>query len=718
MIFVNPLLLAGTALVALPIVLHLVMRRKPRLFEFPALRFVKLRHDTNRRQLRLRHLLLLLLRAAIIALVAFALARPSLRVAGGVLGGQKAPVAAAMVIDTSKRMDYRHENRTRLDAAKELALWLLAQFPPESQVAVITSHAASAAFQVDLGAAKHRIERLETAADVQPSLTGGIEEAVRLVSQSALERKEIFIFTDLAKVAWPMQNASRLQERLSQSPDIGIHLIDVGTAQPSNLGLGEWKLSGQVVSNRSTFKVETEVSSVGIGGKHTVEIDLLEPDPKAKTPGPRQPQNRGQKTLEIEPGQSQRFDFRVSGLGLGTHQGWVQILGEDGLAADDRRYFTIEVKPPWPILIAAPKPEKEYAFFLKRALVPPSWSLSGRATFQCEVVAQDELARKDLEPYAAVCLVDPKPIAAPVWQKLANFVAEGHGLAVFLGRNAEPVASFNEGPAQEVLAGKLLRKAHSPDESLVLAPRSFEHPLLAELRGYPVPWFRHPVYCYWQLGPLHEGVHVIAPFSDDGPAILERALGKGRAITMTTPVSDDPNRDPWNLLPVNEAWPFLIVASKMADYLVGAEVQDLNYYAGETAMLELNPERPFHTYVLTGPDGVEARLTPDLKQQRLVVTSTDQPGNYRVQAGGTAEGVDRGFSVNVRPDLTRLERCTDEDLARLFGPVAYRVARTKDQIELNVSTGRVGRELFSWLILAAALVLAVEHVLANRFYRE
>jgi len=37
---------------------------------------------------------------------------------------------------------------------------------------------------------------------------------------------------------------------------------------------------------------------------------------------------------------------------------------------------------------------------------------------------------------------------------------------------------------------------------------------------------------------------------------------------------------------------------------------------------------------------------------------------------------------------------------------------------LNVSTGRVGRELFSWLILAAALVLGLEHVLANRFYRE
>jgi hypothetical protein len=718
MIFVNPLLLAGTALVALPIVLHLVMRRKPRWVEFPALRFVRLRHDTNRRQLRLRHLLLLLLRAAIIALVAVALARPSLRVAGGILGGQKAPVAAALVIDTSKRMDYLHENRTRLDAAKELAIWLLAQFPPESQVAVITSRAESAAFQVDLGAAKHRIESLTAAADVQPALTGSIEEAVRLLSQSPLERKEIYIFSDLAKVAWPGQGASRLQERLGQSPEIGVHVIDVGIPQPANLALGDLGLSGQVVSNRSTLKVEADVSSLGIGGKHTVEIDLLEPDPKAKMPGARAPQNSGQQTIEIEPGQSQRVAFPVSGLAQGTHQGYVRILGQDGLAADDRRYFTIEVKPPWPILVAAPKPEKDYASFLTRALAPRSWRLSGRAPFQCTVVAQDELARTDLEAYAAVCLLDPKPMEAPVWQKLADFVAEGHGLAVFLGRNAEPVTSFNQGPAQDVLAGKLLRKAHSPDDSLVLAPRNLEHPVLAALRGYPVPWFRHPVYCYWQLGPLPEGVHVIASFSDDGPAILERPLGKGRAITMTTPVSDDPNRDPWNLLPAIEPWPLMIVASKMADYLVGAESQELNYYAGQTAILEIDPQVKLHNYFLTPPDGVEARLTPDLKQQRLVVTSTEQPGNYRVQAGGTAEGVDRGFSVNVRPDLTRLERHSDEELAALFGSVPYRIARNRSQIELNVSTGRVGRELFPWLILAAALVLGLEHVLANRFYRE
>ena len=40
----------------------------------------------------------------------------------------------ALVFDNSLRMDYRHANETRLQRAKELALWLLEQLPAESPV--------------------------------------------------------------------------------------------------------------------------------------------------------------------------------------------------------------------------------------------------------------------------------------------------------------------------------------------------------------------------------------------------------------------------------------------------------------------------------------------------------------------------------------------------------------------------------------------------------
>ena len=144
----------------IPIILHLIMRQRPKLLEFPALRFIQKRHDTNQRRLRLRHLLLLLLRAGAIALLALALARPSIKFSSR-LGSQEAPVAAALIFDAAPHMQYRREKKTRLEAAQEIGQWLLAQLPPESQIAVFDSGMAPRSFDADRGLSKQRIEKLE-----------------------------------------------------------------------------------------------------------------------------------------------------------------------------------------------------------------------------------------------------------------------------------------------------------------------------------------------------------------------------------------------------------------------------------------------------------------------------------------------------------------------------------------------------------------------------
>jgi hypothetical protein len=102
----------------------------------------------------------------------------------------------------------------------------------------------------------------------------------------------------------------------------------------------------------------------------------------------------------------------------------------------------------------------------------------------------------------------------------------------------------------------------------------------------------------------------------------------------------------------------------------------------------------------------------------LVVPSVDQLGNYRVRAGGTVEGVDRGFSVNLPAEQTRLERIPESELAGLLGPIPYHVAHNRGEIEVRVGSGGGIWDLFPLLILAVAVILGLEHVTANRFYRE
>jgi hypothetical protein len=426
-----------------------------------------------------------------------------------------------------------------------------------------------------------------------------------------------------------------------------------------------------------------------------------------------------QQTVSLKPGESKQLEFHVDGLPTGTHQGSVGIVGQDGLAADDARFFTVEVKPAWRILVVAPKPAQDRALFLTQALAPTLSRKRGRARFDCQIISMEELPRQSLDGYAAVCLLDPTPLEPLVWQKLAEYAAEGHGVAIFLGRNARPVDSFNVPAAQQLLSGTLLRQARVPEGDVYLAPRDFEHPVLADFRRQStnIPWDAFPVFRYWELEPPPKGVGVVLPYLDGRPALLERSVGNGRAMTMTTPVSDAPNDQPWNLLPLGEAWPFVILVNNMMTYLVGGSQQQLNYFAGQTAVLPVDEQSRQRAYVLSAPGGMKFPLPADLKQHTLLITTTEQPGNYRIQAGGRASGVDRGFSVNLAPEQTDLDRLDEKEMLALFGPFKPHVAHNLDQIDRSISMARVGRELYPPLILIVALALALEHLVANRFYK-
>src|SRR5258708_256131 len=100
MTFIHPALLAGLALVAMPVLLHLIMRQQPKHVLFPAFRFLQQRARTNQRKIRLRHLLLLLLRMLLIAALCVALARPRFFSESFRIGGDQ-PLAEGLGIDTS-----------------------------------------------------------------------------------------------------------------------------------------------------------------------------------------------------------------------------------------------------------------------------------------------------------------------------------------------------------------------------------------------------------------------------------------------------------------------------------------------------------------------------------------------------------------------------------------------------------------------------------------
>jgi len=706
----NPGLLAGAGLAVIPIIIHLVMRQRPKHLEFPALRFIQKRHDTNQRRLRLRQLLLLALRAGAIGLLALALARPTVD-APSVFGKREGPVAAALVFDSQPHMQYRHENRTRLEVARENALWLLARLPEESQVGVLDGSNDAPVFQIDLGAAKQRIQRLEADRTALP-VTRVVESACQLLEKSSLPR-ELYVFTDLSRGAWPAAELNRLGQRLKQTRGVRMQIIDVGVEQPKDFALGEIRLSGQIVARNTPLVVATDVSSTGTGGRKVVESYVIDQLGRAE--------KRSEEAVQVESGSSAAVQFALGGLDQGVHQGYLRIVGEDGLAADDTRYFTAVVRSAWKLLVVAPPPVEEQSIYVAEALSPASFRKNGQARFVCTTASYGKLASITLDDYAAVLLLDPPPLADPVWQRLGTYVVGGGGVALVLGEHAQP-EGFHSPAAQELLPGTLGLQGRYPDGDLALAPDASDHPLLAKfrpLRG-SIPWEAFPVFRYWQFDKLAEGVQTVIPYTNNRPALLEKVVGRGRVLALTTPFSEDPvnaSGDRWNLLPTGfEPWPFVMLVNEMTLYLVGGGETQLNYLAGQPVVLHLDGEQRFPTYQVTTPKD-QFLQAPDNSGASLAVPNTESAGNYRVKAGGE-KGVELGFSVNLPPDATRLDRTSEAELREQLEGVKFALARSQDQIDRQIHDSRVGRELFPLLIAIVAVVLGLEHVLANRFYRQ
>lgn len=78
MSLINPALIYGLGLVLVPVLLHLLMKAKPKKLLFPALQLIQKRRMQNTRKIRLRHLWLLLLRVLVLGVLIAALTRPSL----------------------------------------------------------------------------------------------------------------------------------------------------------------------------------------------------------------------------------------------------------------------------------------------------------------------------------------------------------------------------------------------------------------------------------------------------------------------------------------------------------------------------------------------------------------------------------------------------------------------------------------------------------------
>src|SRR5687767_7602375 len=221
--FLNPLLLFGLAAVSVPIIIHLLNRRKFQKVVWAAMRFIKTSVEKNQRRMRVEDLILLALRCLLLALLAFALARPAFKQSGAEFLGQ-AKVTGVVILDNSGSMGMSDGTVTRFDKARKAAEQVLETMPPGSATAVLLASdivdGAIAEPTFDFNLARKTIREApltDRASDLLPS----VQRALDTLKQRIGIRKEIYVVTDGQLAGWKrMGEIQKLLEN-SQREKIG-----------------------------------------------------------------------------------------------------------------------------------------------------------------------------------------------------------------------------------------------------------------------------------------------------------------------------------------------------------------------------------------------------------------------------------------------------------------------------------------------------------------
>lgn len=724
--FLQPWVLLAGAAVAIPIILHLY-RRRPNRMVFPALQFLREHELAVRRSLRLREILLLMLRILVILCLVLAFARPvwGPQVTGSGFGNS----AVAFVFDTSVRMDYLAEGRTRLDQAKEAAYRLLGRLSPSTQVAIFDCRGGPVGYETDRAGALAKIRALRTLPGAMPVAAAALR-ACQLGRSTNGNLLEIVVFTDLTAPGWPAELVSSLHQQLSQPGPPRLWIVDVGIPSPRNFWLGDVEVVPQIASPGQLVRLRTTAG--GTDAKSLVVelyvdelVDLSQSKASSQpargamsvsgSPGAGAP--RSVATVEVGPQLSAPVAMTFSLKEAGYCQGVVKLASADGLSWDNERYFTVQVRPPEAILIATPPGLMPNSIYLRNMLAPEALAPLGQVRFHCQVVEQSRLLAELAGRWAAVVLLDPLPIDSQLAEGLLAFAENGGGLVLFLGGQAGDPVQWDTPVVRKLLPALPLRQARVP-EGTYPRPESYQHPIFRPLSRYAekLPWELAAVFRYWQVTPLGDNAQVLMKFADGGLALLERKVGKGRVILATTSLSDPPRAGAWNLFTAGECWPILAMVQEMLVYVISGSMNELCFSSGPRLTLNLPGEgtslpRLLHRAGVRPPGA----LLLEQRGQLVEIPATTLAGNYVVELPGRRQENFRAFSVNVpasQTDLTRVDKTLREGLLGL--PVS--IVSFPGDLPILEGGEYPGSELSGYFLFAAVVLFVGELLFGNLFY--
>lgn len=759
--FVHPAFAGLAALAAVPLIIHLLNRQRHKPVRWAAMRFVLAAYRKTRRRVQIENLLLLLLRMAAVALLAFAIARP-FAAGDGALGKlTEARRDLVLVLDGSASTGYSTGVETVFERivgrATELVEDLEGSNTNRAYVILAGSHPRLLSWPSPAKASSV-LATLQTPLDEGLDLGAALGEVRRLAEEEAAgtarSSLEVHLLTDMQRGAFLLDigapsgaapeptgpaepaaasdagapdadpdsgAAAGLYEQLTALEDMGIvvQVEDLGpdAQNPPNLGIADLALVGDP-GGGIPLEVAVTVANRGTAPIAGVRVGL-------SIDGNRQPSQR----VDIEPRATVVALFRVPAGLRGAHSLTADLEG-DALAADDRRSSVVVLPDPVRLLLVNGAPndrfESDAVAFLELALAAPEFGAAGdggsaasptgnqldEGPFDVEVAMPSALASGEIEfaDYDVIWLADVAPLTAAVIESLTERIAAGGSLILSMGDHVGNAGKEGRGlflaDGTGLLPAELGRKVSTASQDDYFQVETFDatHPALAfygdeSLRRLLT---QVPILQFLLARPV-PGARVLATLNDDGasPLLIERPFGAGRTILWTTTINPD-----WTYF-AGLGKTFVPFVIELVRYAGRAEATDRNYAPGATPRLELTefPRSP----ELVRPDETRRSLDGDPESTAagtwnlppLDPSDTRRAGLYAIDLeSGAAEP----FAVQLDPEEGDLARIGPTELDNLHN--ALEPARPSQKGGANQP--RSQGEIWRWLAILCLAALVAE----------
>ncbi len=764
----HPIFIVAAAVVGLPVLLHLLLRQQPKRLIFPALRFLKLRQKSSQRKVQLRHIILMALRVLLLALFAAALYQPTVASFGSasLTGG---PVAAVLILDTSPSMGYK-EGTTRLDDARRRAADFLNELPPNSVVAVLSTHEPNGEFQATVPEARQQIDALKEPSGSAKSLSEALRRAYTLFQSEKANPdgadplpRVVAVFGDRAQACWSAADTPSLiaqRDRVPQPAPVHV-FFDVGTEKPVNLAVTDLRMDSDRLPASADAVVTAFVRADGLDvGDLEVKATLDNGDPQAQL-------------VKLAAGTTAPVRFTFKAITPGFHTVSVKLGRDDALPADNERTFTFEVQPRRAILAITDKPDDV-------SLWRESHN-SGPREFGCTVATPDKLPPlAEFEMVAVIAVVDPSKLK----ESLEKYVAAGGKLLLAPdgpgSTDARKTDYAKLGELMPCQLGDLKTLTDKADDNKrfgvpwkVNDDNDLRHRLFAPAREWDrsVDFFADPKKVEQFRALIDPPKGSVVVYYDDSndpkartPAVAEKTYGKGKVLLLTTRIDNaaGSEADYWNgYWKSGHSWP-IIFPWLVTKYLTDPEVpvqavagtkRAYNFATADDLELSV-PLAGFASdgrkVRLEGPgvlaersrypvpsdvgtltikhkpvpppvqliDGKEVPVPPPPGEWWAEGTPFRTAGAFAVKPDGSESPWQFRFSLATPSAESDLTKVPTESVAELFGPDRIVNAEGKVSIvDLIQSKFAPPFELFYPLILLVLIFFAFEAIMANRFYR-